>query len=588
MFFRWCFGCRAGDSGTLTVIRFLCPSSEGLNREIAGTQACAVGFSVAEGWPGWMSRAGRPHGDGLRDGDRVGDLMERIEKRSPSPAGQAAPDLRTYLTTLWRRRWWVLGVLGVVVPTALFYSFGQTPLYEASSEVLVRPVNFDPTQPASAGGFINMLTEERVGSSTAVAEIASDSLGGPIQASIDVTPVEGTQSLVFRAVSQSPEEAQGTAQAFAEAYLQFRRDEVLTDLEAASRPIQERIAEIDLQLQDVQNQLLEENLSDADRTSLQIQFNSLLSQRGFLEERLNDLVLPENINVGEVIQDAQIPFGPFSPDHGRTLTFAIFVGLALGVGIAFLRDHLDARVRGREDLEERVGVPTLGVIPRDPLFIPTSPTLLTMTDPDSAVSEAFRVLGTRLVKSAAELGAKNILVTSAMEAEGKTLTVANLGVTLARTGMRVVLVSADLQRAELEAYFDAEPGPGLTDVLMGKKKIEEAMWVGSVENLHVVRRGPAPESKDPLLNPGSIAALLAEFEGHADLILIDSAPLLGRSDPIALAIASEAILVVADARTTDQSALEEVRRLLERIGTPVIGSVLTNSDHLTHPYYAKY
>ena len=101
--------------------------------------------------------------------------MERNNvNRSESPAGQPAPDLRTYLATLWRRKWYILGVVGVVVPTALIYSFQQVPLYESTSEVLVRPVNFDPTQPASAGGFINMLTEERVGSSSAVAQIASD------------------------------------------------------------------------------------------------------------------------------------------------------------------------------------------------------------------------------------------------------------------------------------------------------------------------------------------------------------------------------------------------------------------------------
>jgi capsular exopolysaccharide synthesis family protein len=515
----------------------------------------------------------------------MGDLMERNVKRSPSPAGQPAPDLRTYLATLWRRKAYILAVLGVVVPTALFYSFQQVPLYESTSEVLVRPVNLDPTQPGTTGAFVNLLTEERIASSSAVAGIASDRLGGSIRATIDVTPVEGTQSLLFEAVSRSPEDAQRTAQAFADAYLEFRRQEVLADLEIASRPIQERLDEINQQVEDVQRRLLEENLSEADRGALLSQFSSLLAQRGSLEERLNDLVLPENINVGDVLQDAPFPFGPFSPDHARTLTFAVFVGLSLGVGIAFLRDRLDVRVRGKDDLEERVGVPTLGVIPRDPQFTHDSPTLLTFLDPDSPASEAFRVLGTRLVMSASELGAKSIMVTSATEGEGKTLTVANLGVTLARAGKRVVLVSADLQRAELEEYFAVEPGAGLTDVLTGKSPLQEAMWAGSVENLHVLRRGPAPMSKDPVMNPESISKVLATFQQHADFILIDSAPLLGMSDPIALAIAADAILVVADARRSDQSALNEVRLLLERIGTPIIGSVLTNSDHSVAPYY---
>jgi uncharacterized protein involved in exopolysaccharide biosynthesis len=298
-----------------------------------------------------------------RDEARVGRGMEAVEKRDPMPVGQPAPELRAYLATLWRRKWYIVAVLGVVVPTALFYSSRQTPLYDSTAEVLVRPVNFDPTLPPSAGGFLNMLTEERIASSGAVASIASDRLGGSLPASIEVSSVEGTQSLLFRAVSSDPAAAQKTAQAFARAYLDHRRGEVLADLDAASQPLQDRIAQIDLQLQDVQRQLFEENPSESEKTSLQIQLNSLLTQRGSLEARLNDLVLPENISVGEILQDAPFPFGPFSPDHRRTLIFAVFVGLSLGIGIAFLRDRLDRGIRGRDDLEEHVGAPALGIIP---------------------------------------------------------------------------------------------------------------------------------------------------------------------------------------------------------------------------------
>jgi polysaccharide biosynthesis transport protein len=508
------------------------------------------------------------------------------EKRDPMPVGQPAPELRAYLATLWRRKWYILAVLGVVVLTALFYSSRQTPLYESTAEVLVRPVNFDPTQPASEGGFINLLTEQRVGSSGAVASIASDRLGGSIPASIEVSPVEGTQSLLFRAVSEDPAAAQRTAQAFAKAYLDHRRGEVLADLDAASQPLQDRIQQIDLQLQDVQRQLLE-NPSESEKTSLQIQFNSLLTQRGFLEERLNDLVLPENISVGEILQDAPFPYGPFSPDRRRTLTFAVFVGLSLGIGIAFLRDRLDRGIRGRDDLEEHVGAPTMGIIPRFGSRFRGRPRLLTMSDPDSGASEAFRALGTSVLQSAGELRAKSILVTSAKEGEGKTLTVANLGIALAQAGKRVVLVSADLQRPMLESYFYASNGTGMTDVLSGRKRAVDALSKVAISNVRVLTTGPIPPSTDSVLNPESISDVLSQCEQGADLVLIDSAPLLGRSDPIALAIAADAIVVVADAQRTDRMALDEVRRLLDRIGTPVIGSVLTNSARSSYPYYGR-
>jgi polysaccharide biosynthesis transport protein len=521
--------------------------------------------------------------------------MENVEKRDPVPASQPAPELRAYLTTLWRWKWGILVVLAAVVATALFYSSRQTPLYESTAEVLVSPINFDPTQPASAGGFINMLTEERVGSSSHVASIASEQLGGSIPASIAVTSVEGTQSLLFQAVSPDPETAQSTAQAFAEAYLDFRRGNVLADLDAASQPLRDRIDQIDVQLQELQRKLLEENQSESERASLQIEFNSLLAQRGSFEQRLDDLVLPQNISVGEILQDAPFPDAPFSPDHQRTLTFAVFVGLSLGVGIAFLRDRLDRRVRGRDDLEEHVGAPALGMIPRfRSRFRARSPRLLTISDPNSGASEAFRALATSLVKSADDRLVKNVMVTSANEGEGKTLTVANLGVALAQAGKRVILISADLQRPKLETYFLASKGflasngEGLTDVLVGRRHASDVLSKTAVDNLWLLPAGPVPGTEDPSLNPGSMSNVLSQFAAWADLVLVDSAPLLGASDPIALAIATDAIVVVADARSTGRVALDEVRRLLVRTGTPVIGCVLTNMDPSSFPYYGRY
>ena len=515
--------------------------------------------------------------------------MEPVERRGATPGSHSAPELAAYLATLWRRKWYILAMLAIVVPIALLYSYRQTPLYDSTAEVLIRPVNFDPTQPASAGGFINMPTEERVGSSSAVAEIASGRLGGPIQATIEVSTVEGTEALLFRAVSGSPAVAQRTAQAFADAYLDFRRREVLADLDAASQPIRNRIGEIDEQLQDVQRQLqLEENQSESDQVFLQIRFNSLLSQRGSLEERLNDLVLPENINVGEILQDAQLPFGPISPDHRRTTIFAVFVGLSLGIGIAFLRDRLDDRIRGGEVLEQRMGVPSLGVIPRfGSKFRRTRPTLLSVSAPASGASEAFRALATRLVKSASDQGAKSVMVTSARDGEGKTLTAANLGVALAQAGKRVVLVSADLLRPGLESYFSAQNGTGLTDVLAGKKRAIEALSPVEIDNLWVLPTGPLSPSGETVLNADSISNVLDQCEQGADIVLIDSGPLLGTSDSVAVAIAADAILVVADARRSDRSAVDEAGRLLERIGTPVIGSVLTNTDRSSYPYYGR-
>lgn len=502
---------------------------------------------------------------------------------------QSAPELRAYLATLWRRKWYIAIVLGVVVSSAYIYSHRQTPMYDSFAEVLVRPVNFDPTQPSSAGGFINTGTEVRVASSSAVAAIAAQRIGGPIPATISVNTVGGTESLLFRAISTDPVAAQMTAQAFADGYLEFRRNEVLDDLDAASQPIHDRIAQIDKDLQDVHRQILDKNQTETQKTALQIQFNSLLSQRGFLEQRLNDLIQPENLNVGEVLQDASFPGGPFSPNHQKTLSFAIFVGLALGVGIAFLRDRLDRHVRSREDLEQRLGVPVLGMIPHyGSRLRRRKPKLITMADPDSAVSESYRALRTSLLRAASQRGIKNVMVTSAKAEEGKTMTTANLGVALAQSGKCVVLVSGDLRRPALQRYFPTPNGAGVTDVLAGRKTALEALsWVG-VDNLWVLQAGASLSNPDRALNSKTITDMLGQLEETADFILIDSAPILGVSDSIAMALAVDAVLIVADAERADRVAVDEARRLLDQIDANVIGAVLTNTHRGSYPYYYRY
>jgi capsular exopolysaccharide synthesis family protein len=214
--------------------------------------------------------------------------------------------------------------------------------------------------------------------------------------------------------------------------------------------------------------------------------------------------------------------------------------------------------------------------------------LVTISDPGSGASEAYRALATSLLKSAGERRAKRVLVTSAREGEGKTPILANLGVTLAQAGKRVVLVSADLQRPKLESYFSISDDTGLTEVLTGRTRVDDALSEVAVAKLSVLPAGPTPSRGDLILNPESMSAVLSQCEQVSDIVLIDSAPLLSAADPIALAIATDVIVVVADARRTDRSALGELRRLLDRIGTPVIGSVLTNADRASSPYHVEY
>src|SRR5439155_5965358 len=181
--------------------------------------------------------------------------------------------------------------------------------------------------------------------------------------------------------------------------------------------------------------------------TLQTQQNQQIARLAVLEQSLEQYQNTSLLETGggQIIAAATVPGSPVSPDHIRTGAFAFVVGLALGIGLAFLRERLDDSIRTRQDLERRLGAPVLATIPRisrwkrsDEAF------LVTLTDPKNPVSEPYRTLRTNLQFLSTKGDLQTILVTSATAGDGKTATTANLAIALAQAGRRVVLVSADL------------------------------------------------------------------------------------------------------------------------------------------------
>jgi succinoglycan biosynthesis transport protein ExoP len=256
----------------------------------------------------------------------------------PMPVEEGGSKLRQFLQTLWRRKWWIVSLAAVSFTAAMFYSYRQTPLYQSSASVLVRPINFSPAQPGSVGGLIfprGMETERIIATSPAVGALAAKTLRkqGLSAASVATSNPINTQELIFTSVSPDPRAAQATAQAYAEAYLAYRRSQVLKDLEAARQPTQRLIVRLQHQIQGVTQELLDAK-TEAETTTVQVKFQSLLNQLTTQEQKRNDLILPENIVVGSVLARSYLPSAPFSPDHSRHGMFGLFVGLALGVGFA--------------------------------------------------------------------------------------------------------------------------------------------------------------------------------------------------------------------------------------------------------------
>jgi non-specific protein-tyrosine kinase len=484
--------------------------------------------------------------------------------------------LREYLSILRLRKWWIALAIVLVVGSALAFSFRQPPIYVSEAEVYVNPVPLT-TEQGGAEPFLNLETESRLAASPAVAQIVKEDLGdtglslAELLANLTVSAEPDTEILLFQYSHRTPRTAAIRAQAFAKAYLTSRVQGVSRNLSAQLDLLQSQIDALDEQLAAT---------TDPDRRD-QIQGERflLVQQQAALTASASS-----NLTAGEVFQPAEIPNQPASPDHVKTGILALLAALPLGAGLALLRERFDDRLRGRADLETHAGAAVLAVVPRVAAWRDdTDSPVVTLQEPKSAAAEAYKTLRTSVLFAAAQRGMETLLVTSSNAREGKSSTTANLGVALAQSGKRVILVSADLRKPRLHRFFRAQNGLGLTNVLAGERNALEVLsWVG-VENLRLLPSGPVPGNPAELLGSDAMDSLLRELRDASDFVLIDAAPVLPVADAMTLTPFVDAILFVADARRTTRGAIAQARQQLDQVNARVIGTVLNNFDPSRSP-----
>jgi capsular exopolysaccharide synthesis family protein len=491
---------------------------------------------------------------------------------------EATASVGSQLSVLWSRRWTIATITLLVVLAAMFFSYRATPVYVSTANVLVGA-------PGDQGGQNqpNMATEKTIASSTSVASMVIQRLHLTTDAktllkdvSIDV-PVD-SDILQFQVSDTSRAAAQAKTQAFAVSYLQFREDQILANVEASEQPLKDRIKQLTTQLATLTRQ---QNTNDP---GVAAQISSLTTQIAILEQKLADLASPNGTSAGSVIQPATLPTSPARPKHVKDGALATFLGLLLGAGGALLRDRLDDRVRGRSDLEECVGAPILGVLPRVRGIKPQNG-LVTQIHPEPLAAEGFRKLGTSFVLLTSTIEAKTVVITSARKGEGKSFVTANLGMALARMGKSVLIVSADLRRPTLEAYFGSPSSPGLADILMDPGSVTGALQVGPLPTLFVLPTGSPGGNPTELLGAADTAQLVNGLKEMVDYVLFDTPPILAVSDAAILASSCDAVLMVSRLGTSTRTAVLEARREVDGAGAVLIGGVLTGADEKSLAHY---
>ena len=482
-------------------------------------------------------------------------------------------ELRDYIQVLKRRKWTIAAATVLVTATAVAASLSQTKVYEATAEVLLqsrtseRIFSPDAQQPTGING---VATEIQVMKSRLVQDAVTRSLGRA--AEVSISAIGDTNVVSIRAEDVVPTEAARVANAYAAVYIEQRREGRVADLLDAAAQVQDKIAEIDTRLAEI---LAAEQIDPA----LAAERQTLLTQRTGYAQQLSQLELAGNLTESggaQLITEAETPTTPVRPTPRRSGALALAVGLMLGVGFAFLRDYLDDSLRTKEDLEKATDLGVLAIIPavagwkRD-----GPPNIVTLSEPTSAPAESYRSLRTSLQFLSLDRPMETIQVTSAAPGDGKTTTVANLAVSLARAGQRVVVLDADLRRPRIHQFFGVNNGVGLTSVLIGEVPLNEAIQrVPGESRLALLASGPLPPNPSELLSSKRTASLLTSLRESADVVIIDSPPVLPVTDASILAGLVDATVVVATSGRATRRGVHRAVESLRLVGAPIVGAVL--------------
>lgn len=516
--------------------------------------------------------------------------------RSPDEYEPQLIDLREFLGVIRRRKLTVALATVVVVGLALFLVYRRTPVYSSTARVEVRPL----TAQSSVYGYYDpqssMDTEVQRVTSQPVAQRAADLMakvngkssdGLALAESIDVSVPANTTYLDITCTTPVPQGSAACATAFAKAYIDDRTVFAQEQYTNAAAGPQDAIDQANANIKDLTTQL-DAATDPSVRASL---VDQIAGERSNIDSaKLQLLAIPVASSSPAVLAlPAEVSTVPSNKGYITTGVLALILGLALGVGLAFVRERLDEGIKDREHFESALGAPVLAVVPKVPGWRSRTDTrLVSVHASDGAGAEAYRTARTTLLYLASEGGLQVLAVTGPGQGEGKTTTTVNLAVSLAQAGKRVIAVSCDLRKPRLHRFFGADNSVGLTSVLTGRADIPTVLAKTEVPGLVIMPSGPVPTNPAEMLSSDVMDDLLAELRHVADFILLDTPPALVVSDALALAPKVDGVIVVADAGTTHRSAVDYVRNQLERAGGQVIGGILNNLDPGQAKKYGSY
>lgn len=280
-----------------------------------------------------------------------------------------------------------------------------------------------------------------------------------------------------------------------------------------------------------------------------------------------------------------------APSLPKSLGVGTMLAFMVGLGLAVLIDQSELSFRSPHEILEQLKIPVIGRVPRINVRNITAEkgnlALITSHKPNATASEAFRDIRTSLFFRSNAEDIKTLLFTSPSPGDGKSTTIANIAISIAQAGKRVVLVDADFRRPRVDQYFGEELKPGLMQLLSGKARLADVLKTTTLQkNLFLLTAGGRPNNPAELVTSEGFRDLLLALREKFDYVLIDSPPVLPVSDPATIASFVDGVYLVTRIRKGVKLAAEKAKETLDRVGANWMGIIINGVDE--NPHYSEY
>jgi non-specific protein-tyrosine kinase len=520
-------------------------------------------------------------------------------------------ELKKYGTILWHWAWLI--VLGTLLGAGIAYVSSRltTPIYAASTTLLV---NEAPSGGKSAD-YASILTSERLARTYSemmtkkpvLEETLRDlnidpALVNNLPARLNVSLVRDTQLMILQVESEDPLFAMNLANAVPVA---FSRNNSAVQTERYADSKANLTKEIDTLKEQIAQKQTEVNAmgapgdpaKESELARMQTELTQLRQSLAYLLQSFENIRLAEAQSTSNivVVEEATLPTVPVRPRILQNTLLGALVGLLLSVGLAFLIEYLDDRIRSPEQIDKVLKLPVVGLIARmgNSYHGTDKHQLIAVREPRSPVVEAFRLLRTNIQFAGIDQPIRTLLVTSSGPAEGKSTVAANLAVVMAQAGLRVVLVDCDLRRPTQHKQFSLVNRAGLTDIMLR----DPSQWAGvttpsGVQNLALVLSGALPPNPSELLGSKRMRQFLEYLHHVSDVTIIDAPPLLPVTDALVLAPLVDGVVMVIDYGVTRIGEAVHGKAQLDQSGARNLGIVMNKIPvrrrGYSYYYYQRY